>query len=62
MPKKKPELIEVRITGPRCWFGDRLIEPGETAAVPALLAREWIQSGRALEVGAEVADDDRQNN
>lgn len=53
---KKKKGIEVRITGPHCEY-DRLYKPGETATVPAEIAQEWIQSERALAVGAEVQDD-----
>lgn len=59
MPRKKKvseeNTIKVRITGPNCRVGDRLYQPGETANVPADVAYEWIQTGRAVEVAAEVA-------
>jgi hypothetical protein len=42
----------VRIAFP-LWFGDRHLQPGETATVPAELADEWIQSMRATAVVAE---------
>jgi hypothetical protein len=55
--KKKIEMMEVRITGPDCRDNDRQYWPGETVTVPAELAREWIQSERAVSVAAEVKQD-----
>jgi hypothetical protein len=49
---KKSRFVEVRIAFP-LWFGDRHLQPGETATVPAELADEWIQSMRATAVVAE---------
>jgi hypothetical protein len=55
------EMMQVKVVGPRCWVGNRLYRPGETATVPADLARVWIQEMRALAVSAEVKDDNWQN-
>jgi hypothetical protein len=51
--RKKKGFVVVKITGPDCRFGDRLIMPGETATVPAELASEWIETQRAVNVAAE---------
>lgn len=59
--KKKSDLLEVKITGPLCWYLDRHYEPGETAHVPAEIAQAWIDTQRAVET-AEVSHDNRQNN
>ncbi len=56
MRKEKTMIVEV--TGPRCWVNDRHYLPGETATVPASIAREWIQTRRAVAVAAEVEDDE----
>jgi hypothetical protein len=52
--KKVDELVEIRITGPDCRFGNRLYLPGETATVPAEIAAEWNKTGRAEYNFAEV--------
>lgn len=54
MVKKKVNEIVIKITGPDCRLGDRLMLPGETATVPADIAAEWIQTERAMTVVAEV--------
>lgn len=56
--KKSIGMAEVRVTGPGCRFNDRNILPGETATVPTELAREWIETERAVAT-AEVKDGDR---
>jgi hypothetical protein len=58
MAKKKiGDFVIVKVTGPDCKLGDRLILPGETANVPADIAAEWIQDERATAVVAEVKND-----
>lgn len=65
MPKKKIGAIEsgiaIKITGPDCKLGDRLLLPGEITTVPADIAAEWIQTERAAIVTAEVKNGDWQN-
>jgi hypothetical protein len=56
MPKKKIELVTVKMTYP-IRYQDRLLEPGETATVPAEIAAEWIEKMQAVNVAAEVAKD-----
>jgi hypothetical protein len=46
-------MVKVRVIGPDCWLGDRRILPGETANIPADLALEWIDTGRAVYGAAE---------
>ena len=69
MPRKKKPIIElppaepvkkwgVWITGPNCKLGDRVYMPGETAIIPEGTAKEWIQTGRAVAVTAEVRNGD----
>lgn len=52
MPRKKSELITVKITYP-VWIDDRQFLPVETATVPAAIAAEWIQNEQATAVVAE---------
>lgn len=57
MPRKKTEMVKVRVIGPNCKYGDRVIMPGETATIPAELAEGWILSMRAVIIAAEVKKD-----
>lgn len=59
MPRRRKDenLVKVRVTGPNCKYGERVIMPGETATIPAELAEQWKQSGRAVDVAAEVQKD-----
>jgi len=55
MPRKKKEQVNektVRITYP-VLLGNRIINPGETATVPAYIAIGWIEQERAVDVTAE---------
>lgn len=63
MPRRRKDenLVKVRVTGPNCKYGERVIMPGETAIIPAELAQEWNQTGRAVIVTVEVINGDRQN-
>jgi predicted NUDIX family NTP pyrophosphohydrolase len=60
MAKKKSE-ITVKITGPDCRLGDRLMLPGETVTIPADSANEWIREQRAVTIAVEVPNGDWPN-
>ena len=48
--------VNIRITGPDCWLGDRLLMPGETVTVDKAFADQLIETERAV-LTAEVKDD-----
>ncbi len=56
MTKRKvnsTNTMQVKITHP-VKFGELLLQAGETATVPADLAREWISTERAISMIAEA--------